>query len=386
MTRDNKLHVLQVTGTMNRGGAEVMLMDTYRNLSADIRFDFLVNIKVNKGKPVGDFDEEIIKRGGRLFYIGSQWDLGLLRYLREFKKITRDIGTPDVVHIHLNAKCGVIALAARLCGIKKIIAHSHAALKFDGSFLKTIPHFLELKFQRILISLFATDFWGCSEEANKSLFQRHLLNKSVILNNAVNVDVFQAVSQHDIQKMRLSFGTTENTIVLGNVGRVVKHKRVDFVIDVLNILKITRPDFLFVFAGREDDSTYMLEIMRKADAFGVKDRVLHLGDRDDIPAIMSTFDVFVGPAVREGFGLVAAEAQAAGVPCVLSTGFPQQVDMGLALVTFLNNFQPERWVDAILNSTHNRCTDKELIARKIDERGFDVIQNTHRVEQLYRSA
>jgi glycosyltransferase EpsF len=95
-------------------------------------------------------------------------------------------------------------------------------------------------------------------------------------------------------------------------------------------------------------------------------------------------DVFVGPAVNEGFGLVAAEAQAAGIPCVLSRGFPPTVDMRLNLVTYLDDYQPEKWADAILQAKGSTCTDKEMIYTRIAGRGFDAAGNTRRIEQLYR--
>ena len=381
---DKPLHVLQVTGAMNRGGAEVMLMDIYRNISPEVHFDFLINVNRNNPKPQGDFDDEIVRRGGRLFYIGTQWELGPIRYIREFSKIIQATGKPDVVHIHLNAKCGVIAMAARLCGIKKVIAHSHAALKFRGSFLRVLPSIVELKLQRLLIALFATDFWGCSAAANASLFYRK--GQAVILNNAVDVATFQSVPEDKTRELLQSFGAKEGTLVLGNVGRVVRHKKVDFIIDVLKVLHERAVDFLFVFAGRADEQAYLQEIMQKAKDCGVEGKVLYLGDRDDVPALMSTLDLFVGPAINEGFGLVAAEAQAAGVPCVLSTGFPQSVDMGLNLVTFLDNYQPGKWADAILHASGNHCYNKEMIYQHIAERGFDAAGNTRRIEQLYRAS
>ena len=382
-----RLHVLQVTGAMNRGGAEVMLMDIYRHLSSDSRFDFLINVKGGSPRPQGDFDDEIVRLGGRLRYIRTQWDLGIIRYILHFRKIIQDIGRPDVVHIHLNAKCGVIALAARVCGIRKVIAHSHAALKFRGPLLKVLPSLVELKLQKMLIALFATDYWGCSEAANRSLFYGRLLNKPrpVVISNAVNVEAFQSVPESRTREIRSTYKLTPATVVLGNVGRVVRHKKVDFVVDVIRILKERKLDVVFAFAGREDDAGYMNEIMHKATEYRVGDRVLHLGDRGDVPAVMSAFDVFVGPAVNEGFGLVAAEAQAAGVPCVLSTGFPRSVDMGLNLVTYVDGYEPERWADAILKARGRRCSDKNAIRRQIVERGFDAATNAKRIEQLYRA-
>lgn len=382
-----KLHVLQVSGTMNRGGAEVMVIDIYRNISPTVKFDFLINVKKDDLRPKGDFDDEILRRGGRLLYIGTQWDLGIARYILEFKKIIQEIGKPDVVHIHMNAKCGMIALAARMCGIKKIITHAHAALKFKGPFLKRFPSIVELKLQKVFIALFATDFWGCSKDANASLYYRRLIDqqRTVVINNAVDTAAFQNVPADKIKELLRSYRVQDGVLILGNVGRVVRHKKVDFVMDVLKVLNDRKVDFLFVFAGREDDKDYMCEIMDRARRHQVADRIRYLSDRDDIPVVMSTFDVFVGPAINEGFGLVAAEAQAAGVPCVLSTGFPPAVDMKLNLVTYLDDYQPVLWANAILKVRDDKCSDRALIQTRIAELGFDAATNTRIVEQLYRS-
>lgn len=382
-----KLHVLQVTGAMTRGGAEVMLMDIYKHISKEIHFDFLINYKIKEGIVKGDFDDEIIGLGGKLKYIGAQWDIGLITYIKEFKKICNKTGTPDVVHIHLNAKCGVIALAAKIAGIKKIIAHSHADLKFRGSFLHRLSSVVELKFQKLLIALFATDYWGASNEANKSLFYKCLVKgeKIQIINNAVDVKAFQNVTLKQVKEFKKSININEDTLLLGNIGRVVRHKNVDFIIDILKELQNRKIDFRFVFAGRADDELYLDEIFRKSKKLQVSDKIVYLGNRDDVPIIVNTFDIFVSPALQEGFGLVAVESQAAGTPCVLYTGFPKSVDMNLNLVTFLNNFNIQHWVDEILKFKERKDIDKVFIQNQISELGFDSIGNTKKIEKLYRS-
>lgn len=380
----NKIHVLQVTGTMNRGGAEIMLMDIYRNLSSDTKFDFLIQVKKNNPTPTGDFDNEILKLGGRLRHIQTQWDLGPLKYISQFKKIIHDIGTPDVVHIHLNAKCGIIALAAKLCGIKKIIAHCHGdKLIPPGSFFKVFPNIVELKLQRLLISMFATDFWGCSNKACDSLF---IKNNKLIINNAIDVNKFCNVSDFRSKILRNSYGANKDTFVIGNVGRIIPRKKVDFIIEILNSLSKKDMDYIFVFVGRVDNQSYMEDILIKIKKYGLTERVIYLGDQDNIPEILSTFDIFVSPAQDEAFGMVAAEAQASGLPCILSTGYPRKVDMDLNLVTFLNHYEPNSWSDAILQAKGKKITDRELIYKHFNNLGFDAAENTRRIEQLYRSS
>lgn len=383
--KKDKLHVLQVVGAMNRGGAEVMLMDIYRNISEDIHFDFLINYKTKIGTVKGDFDDEILSRGGRIKYIGTQWDLGPIQYIRRFKSICDEIGIPDVVHIHLNAKSGLIAAVAKKAGIKKIIVHSHADLKFRGSFFNVFASKAELFFQKILISKYATDFWGASKEANNSLFTTSINKQAVIINNAVDIEVFQNVSSEQITEFRNSLNIKEKTLVLGNVGRIVRHKNVSFIIDILDKLNQKGIDFKFIFAGRVDDMIYMQEINDKIVQFNLTDKVIYLGIRDDIPVVVSSLDVFVAPALKEGFGLVAVEAQAAGIPCVLYTGFPSSVDMELNLVSFISSFDSDKWLNEIIKVKNNKNLDKELILSTIQDKGFDIKKNTKIIEKLYKN-
>lgn len=382
----NKIKVLQVTGAMNRGGAEVMLMDIYRNISKDTRFDFLVNYKLKDGIVKGDFDNEIIKNGARIKHIATQWNLGPISYLRAFKKIITEIGKPDVIHIHLNSRAGIIALAARLIGIKKIIAHSHGDLVFKGSFIKNLPGIIELKFQKLLIAFFVTDFWGCSQVAIKSLFYSSTIKKgkTVIINNATAVDDYLNVLQEDTIKLKSTFKIQEETLIIGAVGRIVKRKNIGFVIEILKILNDRNIDFTFVNVGKIEDKMYMKEITDKIKSYQLEDRVMNLGLRDDIPCLMSTFDVFISPAHNEAFGMVAAEAQAAGLPCVLSTEFPKTIDMNLNLVSFVNNFEASNWADELIRVSGQKCFDKKLIKECFIKRGFDVKENVKTIENLYR--
>ncbi len=381
----NKLKVLQVTGAMNRGGAEVMLMDIYRNISSDIHFDFLVNYKLKEGIVKGDFDEEILAKGAIIEQIATQWDLGPFNYIKAFKKIIKEQGKPDVVHIHLNAKSGIIAWAAKKAGIKKIITHSHADLKFRGSLLYVLVSKLELQFQKYLISKYATNYWGCSQEANNSLFYKRLqtIERCAIIKNAVDVKNFQQVSETKVNELLKLYKAKENTIILGNVGRIVRHKNIAFVLEILNELKKIKIDFRFVIAGRADDEIYMEEFLERAKKYNIENKVIYLGERDDVQTVVNTFDVFVGPALKEGFGLVAVEAQAAGVPCVLYTGFPKSVDMQLNLTIFMENFEVQNWVNAILEVKESKCLDKDLIKNKIETLGYDIIGNTKQIEKLY---
>ena len=378
------LKVLQVTGTMNRGGAEVMLMDILRNKPDNVHFDFLVNNPPEDLKRVGAFDEEILTYGCKIRHIGTQLRIGPLNYIRKFKKVYNEL-RPDVVHIHLNAKCGIIALAAHLAGCKKIITHCHADIRFRGSFLSRLFNESEMFFQKFLIMLYGTDWWGCSVEANRRLYWPWIRERSVVINNSINLDAYEQIREKEVSALRDSYNLPKGALVLGNVGRIVPHKNIAFVVDVMSELKKRGTDAVFVIAGRNDTPEYTKVMLQKAERLGIPSNCfLFLGERSDIPIVMHTFDVFVGPALKEGFGMVAVEAQAAGVPCVLNEGFPQTVDMKVGLCQRLANFNVVEWCNAIEQFKSLRVpVSRDSVHSAIQLLGFDVKDNALKVCKLY---
>lgn len=383
--RGKRLNVLQVTGLMNRGGAEVMLMDLYRNKSQDINFNFLINYKIDDGITIGDFDSEIEKLGGTIKYIGAQWDIGPIQYIKEFKLICKELGTPDVIHIHMNAKSGIICLAARLAGIKKIIVHSHGMLKSDFTSFKSILSTIELINQRLLINLLSTHYWACSEQAFASLFYKFNLKKNnkQLINNSIDVNKFLTVEKNKSLALKNLYGS--GSLIIGVVGRIVRGKNLLFVVEVLKKLSDLNLDFICVIVGRVDDYNYMQEVEDKIKELKLQNQVRFVGLSSDIPLVMSTFDIFLSPSKKEAFGMVAVEAQASGLPCFLSNSFPNSIDMQLGLVTFIDGFNSNEWAEKIITTTRTQNLSQNEILNKFDECGFDVNKNIAKVELLYRS-
>lgn len=374
--------VLHITGTMNRAGTEVMLMELMRHRPEGISFDFLVNYTPRRGIPMGDFDDEIKALGGRLFYVSSIGNSGPFLYTWRLKKTLKKI-KPDIVHIHMKARSGLIAKTARKAGIKNIIVHSHShptILKgpVSGFFSKK-----ELQWQKGMINRYADSLWGCSPEACTALFGKKREEEFRIIHNAINLQKFLNVAPEKAIEFRKELGIEEDTLLIGNAGRIIRQKNISFLLPVLAELQRKNIDFRFIFAGRAINGNYLHEVHQKIRDYGMEDKVSYLGLRNDIPVLMKALDVFAAPSLKEGFGIVALEAQAAGVPCLLYRGFPKNVDMGLGLVRFLNHFDPREWAENILELQKVRNRDKEEIKEKIRQSGFDSLLNSHLIYELY---
>lgn len=379
----NRLKVLQIVGIMNRGGAEAMLMDIFRQTHDKMEFVFLVNDHKNVLGRKGTYDQEILALGGKIRYIGTQGSLGPKEYIRQMRQIVVE-EKPDLAHCHLNAKTGFIALALHKAGVKRIIAHCHADIRFHGNPLKNFINETEVYLQKFLISRYCTDFWGCSVEANRRLFRGEDFKKSVIINNAIDCQKYEVVAEAEWKAVRDSFNLPKDAIVLGNVGRIVPHKNIAFIVDLLAELKTRGTSAYMVVAGRNDAKEYVDNMLADAKSKGVDGQILLLGERSDIPEVMHTFDVFVGPSICEGFGLVAVEAQAAGVPCVLYKGFPKLTDMKLGLATYHEDFNVKEWCNDIQKFVcESKKLDKETICNNIRMLGFDSSANAETVMNLY---
>lgn len=383
---DRPLHVLQVTGVMNRGGAEIMLMDILRNLPKDVHFDFLIQTAGKGERFKGVFDDEILSYGCRIFYICPQWTGGGLGYLSEFKKLVRNkIGQPDVVHSHLCQKGGMVALAAHQNNIKKIIVHTHGVIPYRLCDIS--PRGIELKIQKFLISRYATDFWSCSDGKAIELFPRRTLREHQyrVIKNAINLNAFSDFSSEQIHRFRKNIGVSDDTLFLGNSGRINPAKNLLMAVEVIRQLKRRNLQVKFAFMGRIDDQEYFKCIQNKIVEYHLQDEIVYLGDRDDIPLVMNALDLFLAPSIREGFGMVVIEAQAAGLPCVVSSGHPKDVNMGLGLVHFMDDYNPESWADMVIERKAEKLVDLNKIRTAFVSNGFDAAENSKKIVDLYRS-
>ena len=197
--------------------------------------------------------------------------------------------------------------------------------------------------------------------------------------------LFLSTTPAEARIVRESFNQNRGRVLLGNVGRIVSHKKIYFILDALVVRGGLSVPAAFVVVGRMEDDR-CLEMFQQKGELDLESCVVHIGERADVAAVMKSFDIFAGPALEEGFGLVVAEAQAAGIACVLSTGFPRDIDMGLGLVTFVDGYDADEWARAIVPTRGHRQLEPQNIRDEFARRGFDAKGNALLIERLYRSS
>lgn len=368
--------VLIATGTMNAGGAETLIMEILRRKSDRVNYIMLIHDLGNR--TVGVYDEEIKRRGIPMEYIHSVGSVGEKKYIREFSEVIKRIGHVDILHSHLNAVGGIIAKAAKKAGIKSRIVHCHANITFKGSKPKVLFNEIKLSYLKLFVKNNATERWACSEQAAKRLFNTS--DGVRIIPNAICVkDYLPDMQQTAEAKKKFHL---EGKFVLGSIGRIARIKNYELVVRTLAELKKRGKDVEFICFGRVVDEAYYKEIVELATAFQVIENMNFAGNSGDIPFDIRCIDLLLMPSYSEGFGMAALEAQAAGIPVLVSEGVPKVVDMGLSAVSFLETTNETIWAEAIMQYTPLELSHKKIL-EGFDKRGFNSETMIQKIESYY---
>lgn len=368
--------VLIATGTMNAGGAETLIMEMLRHKSDNVKYILLIHY--NETPVIGVYDHEIKKLGVPVLYIPSVGCIGEMKYCILFQEKVRVIGHVDIIHSHLNGVGGIIAKAAKQAGIRNRIIHCHADITFTGKAAKVFLNELKLKIFQYYVHRYGTQFWACSSSAGKRLFGD--LKGILIIPNVIDVEKY-INSKERKEAARSRYGT-ESSVVLGSVGRVAQIKNYELAIQVLALLRKQGVSAEYVCYGRVVDWEYYSSLLMLAKELDVEKQIHFMGNSERVQEDIAGFDAFLMPSISEGFGMAAIEAQAAGIPTLVSIGLPRIIDVGLGLISFLP-FESEKWVNAIRESEKVVKPTKKQIINAFEQCGYNSRTMVKKIEDEY---
>ena len=358
------IRILHSVSNMDRGGIETMLMNFYRHMDRDkVQFDFLAN-KPDKG----DYDEEIKALGGRIFV--SPGYMSYRKYVQYMTELFREHPEYRIIHTH-NGSLMLYALrSAKKNDIPVRIAHAHATAVPVG--LKN-----ELKkLMRPMIKYAATDYWGCSDAAGKFYFsEKRWNNANELIHNAIDVDNF-TFSQSNRKAIRAQYNLGDK-FVIGHVGRLAPQKNQKKLLEVFAEVHKKNAETHLVIIGTGELEQSLKQYTAE---LGLNDAVTFTGMQTNVNEGYSAFDVFVMTSLYEGLPVVAIEAQAADLPCVLTDTITSEVKI-TENVKFLGLHDASlKWSDAVLGfEPKNRVSRKS----ELQSAGYDIESEAKRMQQLY---
>ena len=351
------VRVLHVLSSLNRGAGMTRVVYNYQLHidSSQATFEYLYFSEMPD-----NLSTEVKVLGSRVWHVPA--GKGLLDFFRDHR------GEFDVVHCHPIFASQLVGWPARLNGAKTVIQHSHSTRYSDKASSARRNAFLAR-----FMGLFATDYVACSDGA-RALLRGHGKD-AYIMRNAIDPEDF-SFSADGRARVRAELGAGDGTLVLGTLGRCSQEKNQAFLLDVADALARRGSDFKVVIAG---DGPLRGELESQIARRGLTGKVSALGSRSDARNLYSAFDCFALPSLFEGLPVSAVEAQATGLPCLLSDAITSDVAFGG--VSFLPLGDAEAWADAALASHgERRPAEHGLLARS----GFDINVEAAKLVDHYR--
>lgn len=314
------IRVMQIVGRMMGGGVEATVLNHYRHVDRRrVQFDFVVG-ENSEVVPTA----EIEALGGRMFMVSRYQDLA--GFVRDVRQVIRATGDP-IIHSHLNALSVIPLSVARAERVPVRIAHSHSTAA-PGEMMKNAAKAALKPFA----SVAPTDYAACSVHAAKWLFGEAAVasGRVHLLRNAIDLPHFTYDRGRRL-RVRDHLGISESAHVVGQVGRLSSQKNQLFLLPVIDELVRQHQNTLVLMAGEGD---LRPRIEREIAQRGLGGQIRLLGVRDDIADLYQAMDVLAMPSTYEGLGMVAVEAQAAGLRVVASDAVPSEARLS-DLVDFL---------------------------------------------------
>lgn len=361
---DKPIRVLQIIGDVVGGGVETVIMNYYRYIDkTKIQFDFVVH----KGA-LPQYITQVKNYGGKVYEITS-YKSNILKYTYEIYKIIKE-NNYEIVHSNMNSLSGFPLFAAYLAGAKVRILHNHTTDN-PAEGIRTIAKRILRPFAR----LFANQYLACSKLAAEWMYGKNSVTngKVTIINNAIDLEKFK-FNKEKREKLRKKLGI-ENCFVIGHVGRFVKTKNHEFLIEIFNEVLKQKNNAKLLLIG---DGNLKSLIEAKVQNLGIEKAVIFLGVRNDVADLYNVMDGFVFPSFYEGLGMVVIEAQVNGLPVIASNVISTEAIVSDNVELFSLQHSLKDWCNEIENAKRRELNMNAELLNK-----FDIKQEAKKIENLY---
>jgi len=361
------VRILHVLGGLNRGGAETMVMNIYRSIDHNkFQFDFIIHNNTEK-----DYQDEIEMLGGRIYVFPAFKGYNFIMYRNKWDRFLDEHPEYSIVHSHVRSYASIFFPIVKRHGLKNII-HSHSTSNGFG-----IKSLIKKILQKPLVKQ-ADYLFACSNVSGEWLFGKRAVKKN---------NYFLVKNSIDVNKYRFNTGIRnkyreelciENKVVFGHVGRLTEPKNHIYLLKVFKEILERSPDSVLVIVGDGELKNKIIDEIKKLK---LQDYVYMLGTRNDIANILQCIDVFLFPSLWEGLPITVLEAQAAGLPCIISDTITDEVKLLSNIVCLPIKNSVDLWATSALNEVDKRYPQG---ADAVIEGGFDVGETAKWLMDFYR--
>ncbi|QKS72606.1 glycosyltransferase family 1 protein [Paenalkalicoccus suaedae] len=362
---EKPIRILHVFGRLDSGGAESRTMDIYRSIDrTKIQFDFAIHTSDECY-----FSAEVRSLGGKiysfprfrrnnLFSYKKAWSQFFLRYRSRY----------EIVHGHQTSTGFIYLNEAKKNGIRTRIAHARNSDK-DSAVKRLTTR---------LARFYATELLAVSAPAAKSEFGERLMRSGTVkvIPNAININKY--IFNENIRLIkRKEFGLSDELAVV-HIGRFHSQKNHHFLLKIFKEVLRKNPNSKLFIVG---DGPLKDSIKQTIIELKIEGSVVLTGVRKDVADLLQAMDFLIFPSLFEGLPGVVLEAQAAGLPCIISESITDEVKV-TDLVEYASlNESEENWADKVLrklDKSYRKDTFEEIA-----NKGFDINSVAKWYEEFY---
>ena len=359
------LHVAAGIGRSN--GVMSVILNYARYMPPDIRFDVMYFVKTED-----DQEAELEALGGTAVKIAPP-GLHSFRHDDVDDYLAAHRGEYAAIHLHLPYLASVFAHKARKYGIRRVIVHCHSS-RFSLESSGWRNRILNIPTRRL-----ADDRIACGREAGKVWYGARDMERGrvVVLPNAIETEKFRFDPERR-EAVRKSLGLEAN-LVVGHIGTLTTPKNHKFLLGVFAEIWKHRPDAVLLSAG---EGPLRPQIEEQIQDLGLEDSVRLLGNRRDVPDLLQAMDVFLFPSLHEGLPVSVVEAQAAGLPVLMSDAVTDEVCVTGERITRLPlSDDPKRWADRALELA---ALERSDTTEQVAQAGFNLKSSAAWMAGMYR--
>lgn len=365
------IRILQIMDNINiQSGVSSIVMNLYRNIDRNkVQFDFLVSVPSKLS-----YEKEILELGGKIFYTGNPLSIGGLYKACQYNKNFFEKHAAEYIAVHLQSPtiAEMTIRYAKEYGVKHIIIHSHSTMFSNNPVKKIINKVLIARLKE-----YATDYWYCSTEAANFLYGKGYADthNGQWIRNAIN-PIANTFDNEKRNKIRQQLGV-ENYKVACHVSNFSPIKNLEFLVNVIKSVVRRDKTWRFVFVG---EGPCKKTLQRRLEEEALTPFCIFTGFTNDVNLYLNGADVFLLPSIKEGLPVVAIEAQATGLPCLISDTVTREADIGGITYLSLNDAV---WIHALTNLMILNNHVRFQLSKKFEKSGFNIQNESQRVQHLY---
>lgn len=365
MNNSSVRRILQISFDMSRGGAETLIMNIYRNIDrSKVQFDFLLHSKKKSA-----YEDEITALGGRIYRIPRFLGYNKPTYDKNLERFLLDHPEYTIIHDHLMDSATETFRIAKKLG-RTTIAHSHITQN-----KLSLDNLIRFFFRKDIYKV--SDYrMACSNDAGRWLYRGKA--DFIVLKNGIETEKF-SFSLENRRKTRKALNLKETDLVIGTIGRCVEQKNQKRALEIFRDFHKKNGNSKLVLVG---EGPLEKDLKTQAKRYEIETDVVFTGSIKNTNEMYSAFDCFLFPSLYEGLGIVLIEAQANGLPCIISSNIPKDVDVINPLIHRIGlKDDNDVWVETIQESWP--LEDRTKAPSLIKKAGYDIKDVAEYIENFY---